>query len=113
AEGESDDRRYRRERDVALVEIEFDADDFTTLPDPAAYDARIRDRCGIGARTRTCQREAGYFLAPCEARQVVVFLFLRAVVIQQLGGTQRVGYGDCGRSCGAAAPEFHPHPRGG
>src|SRR5579862_9550858 len=66
AEGEPDDRRYRRERDVALVEVESDADDFASLPHTSADDARVRDRCGIGAGTRACQRKAGHFFTACE-----------------------------------------------
>ena len=109
AEGETDDGRYRRKRDVALVEVEFEADDFAALPHAAANDAGVGDRGGVRARARPRQRETGYFLAARETREVVVLLLLRAVVIQQLGGAERVGYGDGGGGRGAAAGEFDQH----
>jgi hypothetical protein len=96
AEGQADQRGHRRQRDVALVEGQLDADHARAVPLAHADDAVIGDRRGVGARPRTGQAEAGHFAAVGQARQVVVLLFLRAVVHQQLGRTQRVGHADGG-----------------
>jgi hypothetical protein len=68
AECEADDGRDRRERDVALREVEPEADDLAALPLPPAHDARVRQRRGIGARARMREREARHLFAAREAR---------------------------------------------
>ena len=55
------------------------------------------------------QREAGHFLAARQARQVVVLLFLGAVVVEQFGGTEGVGHGGGGGQQARAAGELHQH----
>src|SRR4029077_6678352 len=52
AEREPDDRGDGGERDVALGEIEFEAEHLAPLVEAAADDAGIRDRPGIGAGAR-------------------------------------------------------------
>src|SRR6185437_16507291 len=71
AEGEPDYRRDGCERDVALGEVEPDADDLAALPATAAHDARVGNGCGIGAGSRTGEREAGDLLAAREPREVL------------------------------------------
>src|SRR6185437_2923446 len=59
AESEADHGGDRCERDVALAEVEPNADDLTALPQAAADDAGVRN----GGRIRACpgagEREAG------------------------------------------------------
>ncbi len=58
-EREADDRVHRRQRDVALGEVEPDADDFATFELAAAHDAGVRDRGGVGARHRLVSPKQG------------------------------------------------------
>ena len=109
AEGEADHRRDGRERDVALGEIEPNADDLTALPHAAADDAGIRNGGGIGTGPRTGEGEAGHFLAAREAGQVMALLLLGAIVVEQLGGAERIGHRDGGGAGGAAARELGEH----
>ncbi len=111
AEGKADDGGDRRQRDVALVEVQPQPEDFPALPHSAAHDARVGNRGRIGARARARQREAGNLLAAREARQVVVLLLLRPIVIEQLGGAQRVGHGHRGGGGRAAAGDLAQHTR--
>ena len=106
-EREADQRRDRRERDVALREVEADAGDLAALVHPLADDAGVRDRARVRSRARAGQAEAGDLVAAREARQIVVALFLRAVVHQQFGRPERVRH-DHGRGDGSgAARDLH------
>ncbi|MNI21180.1 hypothetical protein D3C73_746910 [compost metagenome] len=96
AEGQADQRGYRGQRDVALVEGELDAEDLLAVPLALADDAVIGDRGGVRAGERTGQAEAGHFAAIGQARQVLVFLFLGAVMVEQLTRAQRVRYANGG-----------------
>ena len=110
-EREADDRRDRRERDVALGEVQPQADDLATFVHALAHDAGVRNRRGIRAGARTGQREARHFLAACQARQVVIALFLGAVVKQQFGRAERVRHGHGRGDDAGAARQFHQHAR--
>ena len=110
-EREPDHGRDRRQRDVALREIEPEADDLTTFVRAAADDARVGDRGGVGTRARPGEREAGDVVAARESRQVMVLLFLGAVVQQQFRGAERVRHGHRRGHRGAAARELHQHAR--
>ena len=87
-ECKADDRRDRRERDVALREIQADAQHFAALVVALADDAGIGDRAGVGADARAGQAEAGNLIAAREAWQQVILLFLGAVVHQQFRRAQ-------------------------
>src|SRR5260221_8913138 len=69
AKGEPDHGGDGRQGDVALREIELDADDLRTLPTASADDAGVGNGGGIGARARTGKGETRDFLAAREARQ--------------------------------------------
>jgi hypothetical protein len=81
-EGKPDDGRDRRERDVALVPIEPDAEHLAALPDAAADDAGVDHRGGVGARFRAGQPEAGNLVSGGEARQPVILLRLGAELVE-------------------------------
>ena len=68
AEREPDDRRDRRERDVALGEIQAQAEHFASFVESAADHAGVRQRGCVGTGTRGRQRKAGHFLALRQAR---------------------------------------------
>ena len=85
AERQSDHGRDRRERDVALGEVEPQTDDLAALPLAAAHHAGIGNRGGVRADARAGEREARNLLAARETRQIVVLLLLGAVVHQQFG----------------------------
>ena len=82
--GEANHRCHRRQRDIALVEGQADADDLLSVPHALADHAAALPVGGIAAGARFGQSEAGNLLAPGETGQVVVFLFLGAVVDQKL-----------------------------
>ena len=109
AERQADHRRDRRQRDVALGEIEPESDDLAPLPDAAADDAGVGNRGCVRAGARPGERETGHFLAARQARQVVVLLLLGAVVIEQFRRAQRVGHGDVEDAGRAAARDLGEH----
>jgi len=90
-EGQPDDGRDRCQRDVALREVELESDDLAALIDAAAHHARVGDRGGVRAHARTGQRETGNLVPHGQARQVVILLFLGAVVHQQFGRPSEFG----------------------
>src|SRR5690606_8636905 len=63
AEGEADQRRHGRERDVALAPGEPDAEHLLALPASAADDALALRRGGVAAGLGPRQGEAGDLLA--------------------------------------------------
>ncbi len=102
AKGEPDHRGDGRQRDVALREIELDADDFRALPLALADDAGVGNGGRVGTGARAGEREARHFLAARQPRQEVILLRLGAVVQQQLGRAQGVRHRD-GRGRGRRA----------
>ncbi len=105
-EGETEDGRDRRERDVTLVPVEADARDRLALPLALADDAAVDQRGGIGTGLRRRQGKAGNFLAASKPGQVAVLLLLGTVVQQQLGRAQRIRHADRAGGNRAAAGEL-------
>src|SRR5690606_7853380 len=66
-EGKAEHSGHRRKRDIALRKIEPYAENFLALPYAAADDPRIRHGGCIRTGSRTCQAEAGNFLARRQA----------------------------------------------
>ena len=93
-EREPDDRRHRRQRDVALLEVQAHAEHLRAVPFALADDAEIGNRGRIGTRGRAGQAEAGNLTAVGEARQVEILLLLRTVMQQQFAGAQRIRHAD-------------------
>ena len=85
-----------REGDVALAEVEPDLDLVTVFEDLALGP----DAGGIRAGGRLGEAEAGHVFAGGELGQVVVFLRLGAVVLDQFGRAQRIGDDDEGADRG-------------
>ena len=93
-EREAEHRGDRRERDVALVPVQANADDLLALPRAFADDPVV-DECGrVGADARRREREARHFFAAREAGQPTLLLLLGAVVQQELGRAERVRHAD-------------------
>ena len=88
AERQPDHRRHRRQRDVALGEVEPQPQHLLALPLAAADHAGVGNGGGVRADARAGEGEARDFLAARQARQVVILLLLGAVVLQQLGRPQ-------------------------
>src|SRR6476660_501028 len=101
AEGESEQRGIGRERDVALVPAELDADRLLALVQAAGDDADIAHRCSIRAGERTSQSEAGNFIAARETRQEVLLLRVGSVFLDQLARPERVRHHHDGDAVGA------------
>ena len=87
-ERNADNCRDRRQRDVTLVKIQADSEDFFALVVIPADDAAIRDGSGVGTRCWSGQAETGNEFATSEAGQEVVFLFLGAVMQKEFAGAQ-------------------------
>src|SRR5690606_33866545 len=110
-EGEPDDGSDRSERDVALRKVEPDDDRLTASVDDFAYHACVGDRGGIRACAWAGQREAGDLFTPCKPRQVILALFLRAVMQEQFGRPQRVRHRHRGADSGRTARKLHEDTR--
>ena len=110
AHGEADQRRLRRQRDVALLPGGADADHLLALVPALRHVADVAHGGGIGAGGRPGQRKAGHLQALGEARQVVVLLLGRAVFLDQLAGPERVRHHDDGARCRASARRCAPAP---
>ena len=96
----------RRQRDVALVPGQAHAQHLLALPVAHAHGADVRNGTGIGARFRAGQREARDLVAARRARQVVVFLFFGAVVLQQFARAEGVRHADGDRRDARNAGQF-------
>ena len=91
-EGEAENCRNRGEGDVTLVPVESYTNNFLAVPVALANNAGINQcgRVGSGLRRRQCK--AGNLVARGEARQVSLFLFVRAVMQQKFGRSERIRY---------------------
>ena len=111
AEGQAHQRRHGAQRDVALVPGDADAHDILALV-PAARDvADVAHGGGIRAGGRPREREARHLQPLGEARQVVVLLLGRAVLLDQLAWPQRVRHHDDGDGVGRARGDLAQHQR--
>ena len=111
AEREADQRRDRRQRDVALVPVEAQADDVLAVDVARLDDAFGLRRRRVGAGFGSGQREARNLLAGGEARQVALLLLVGAVVEQQLAGPERVRHHHRDRGGDRAAGQARDHAR--
>ncbi|MNF63096.1 hypothetical protein D3C84_447890 [compost metagenome] len=82
-EGQPQHSRDRGQGDVALVPGQAHAEHLFPFPFALADDAEVGNGAGIRTRFRAGQGEAGDLLADCQTGQVVVFLLVSAVVLQQ------------------------------
>ncbi len=87
-EGETEQRRDRAKRDVALVPVQLEADHLAALEGALADHALVDHRGGIRAGFRAGQPEAGNVAAVGEARQPAVLLLPGAEAHQELAGPQ-------------------------
>ena len=108
-EGEADHRSHRAEGDVALFPVEPDAGDFLPPERPPADHAGVGDGGGVAPRLGAGQGEAGDFLPPCQAGEVVLLLRIRPVAEQQLRGTEGIGDHHRHRRRDAPAGDLHDH----
>jgi len=89
-ERETNQRRHRSERDVALVEIHEEASYHASIDFALGQHAAIRNRSRVGARIRRGQRKARQIATARETRKVMGFLPCGAVAQQQLRRAQGV-----------------------
>ncbi len=97
------------EGDIALFPVQAQADDLFAVPLPLADHPGVRHGASIGAGQRASEGEAGDFIATRQAWQVVVALFVSAVMQQQFGRAERVGHHHGGGQVAAAGGQFHRH----
>ncbi len=108
-EGQPQDGGDGGKRDIALVPGEAHAEHLFPFPLPFANDAEVGDGARIRSRFRAGQGETGDLLADGQAGQIVVFLLLGAVVLQQLTRAEGVGHADGGGEHGAGATQLLQH----
>ncbi len=102
AEGEADQRRLGAERDVALVPRQADAEHFLAVVHALRDGADVAHRGSIGAGGRAGQREAGNLFTTGKPRQIVVLLFVGAVLFDQFAWPEGIGDHDDGDDVGRA-----------
>ena len=90
--GQTQHGAYRGKRDVALVPAYPHAHHLLTLPLAFTNNADIWNGGSIRARPWAGQSKGRNLNAFCKPRQVVLFLFLGAVVKKQLARAKRVGH---------------------
>ena len=90
AKRETDQRRDRGQRDVALFPAQTQTENFLAVDRSAFDDAFGLRRCGIGTRLRTGQREAWNLFATRKWAKPTLLLLMGAVVQQQLTGAERI-----------------------
>lgn len=98
---------------VATPSQHFSADDFLALPLTFADNPGVGHRARIGTCQWTRQREAGDIFATCQTWQVMVALFVGAVMQQQFCRAEGVGHHHGGGQVAAAGGQFHGHLRVG
>ncbi|MNO66185.1 hypothetical protein D3C76_569670 [compost metagenome] len=108
-EGQAQQGGDRAEGDVALFPVQAQADHFFALPLAFADDAGVGHGASVGAGQWAGEGEAGDFLASGQAWQVVVALFVGAVMQQQFGRAEGVGHHHRGGQVAAAGGQFHRH----
>ena len=106
-EGQAQQSRDRAEGDVAFFPVQAQAQGFLAFPFAFADHPGVGHGAGVGAGQRTGQGEAGDVVAAGQARQVVVALFVRAVMQEQFGRAKGVGDHYGGGQVAAAGGEFH------
>ncbi|MNI16210.1 hypothetical protein D3C73_695370 [compost metagenome] len=90
-EGQAEEGGHRTEGDVAFFPVQAQAEDFLALPFTFADHSRVRHAAGVGAGQRTGQGKARDVVAARQARQVVIALFVGAVMQQQFGRAEGIG----------------------
>ncbi len=103
----------RRERDVALVPVEPDADDLAPVPAAPAYHAAVDHGRRIRAGFRAGEPEAGNLLAARQPRQPIILLRLGTELEQQLAGSERVRHHGGDRAGERAGRQLADHFRMG
>ena len=82
AEGETNHSRNRRQGNPALLEVETQAQHFLALELALADHTSVRQRGGVGTGAGASQAEAGNFATIRQPGQIVVLLFVGAVLDQ-------------------------------
>ena len=93
-ESQAQHRRHRSQRDVALVPVQPDADQFAPIDLLAADHAGIHHGRGVRSGLGTGQAEARHLAAIRQPWQPVVALRRRAKLHQQFTGAQGIGHHD-------------------
>src|SRR5690606_10550990 len=106
-EGETEQRGDRPQGDVTLLPGHPQPEYLLTLPLTTADDAAVGHGAGVRSSLRRGEGKAGYFLTGGQTGQIVLFLFIGAVLHEQLGRSQRIGYHDRGADIAAATGQLH------
>ncbi len=106
-EGDAEQGRYRAEGDIALFPVQAQAEHFFALPQTCADHPAVVHGAGIRAGIGAGEGEAGDVGAVGQARQVMVALFVGAVMHQQFGRAEGVGDHDRAGQIAAAGGELH------
>ena len=106
-ERQAEQGRDRAQGDIAFFPVQAQAEGFLAFPFAFADHPGVGHGARIGAGQRAGEGEARDVVATGQARQVMIALFLGAVVQQQFGGAEGVGDHHGGGQVTAAGREFH------
>ena len=106
-EGDTEQRGDWAESDIAPLPVQAQAEYFFAFPFTAADDTAVIHGASVGARIGTGQGKAGNVGTIGQARQVMIALFIRAVMHQQLSRAEGVGHHDGRRKVATAGGQFH------
>ncbi len=110
-EGQTENRRYRTEGDVALLPCEPNAQDFPAFVHAIAHHSIVGYRAGVGTGVRAGKREARHFEALRQPWQVVVLLLFGTVMQKQFGGPERIRHHNRNARGGVACGKLLNHLR--
>ena len=108
-EGNAEHGSNRAQGDVALVPVETQSKHLLPFEIALANHAAVGNGAGIRAGLRCGEGKTGDLAAIGQARQVIVALFIGAIVQQQLRGAEGVGYHYRHAHRDAARRNLHHH----
>ena len=108
-EGKAEQRRHRRQRDIALVPAELDAERLLAVVHLVADDADVTHARRVRAGMRPGQREARHLKPLGQPAEILFLLLLGTVFFEQLTRPERVRHhhGDAGGN--RAAGDLRDH----
>ena len=108
-EGDAEHGGHRTQGDISLVPVETQAKHLLPFEIALADHAAVGNGAGVGAGFRRGEGETGDLAAVGQARQVIVALFIGAIVQQQFRGAEGVGHHHRHAHRDAARRNLHHH----
>ena len=93
-ERQADDRGLGSKRNIALIEVQPDTEDFLALVSAHGDSAHIAHGGGVRTGNRACQSETGDLLALGKRLQIALLLLFGAELFDQFARAERVRHHD-------------------